>query len=189
MALGEDILGTTLRCISCDANFLHLQKVGGVLGKTIGFAPLSIGNPKHQLTVAARIFEMWQKRSDGQCFCRMLLPRKDAFITVKGTKVSGKRAKTRAGAHRDAMHRIAAERAKRHAVTQGKTVRFTKGNERCVKVNAMLLSSSSNERQLQQICGIFRRPHAARVEEPEEPLQILRPNNSRTQAVRREPSD
>ena len=60
---------------------------------------------------------------------------KDAFITLKGSKVNVKPAKTRIDSHRDAMLNIAAARVKDHAAALGKTVEIVKGNERCVKMN------------------------------------------------------
>ena len=63
---------------------------------------------------------------------------KDAAITVNGTKVSIKPAKTRVDAHRDAMLTIAAGHVKGHAAANGKTVEIVKGNERCVKVNGVI---------------------------------------------------
>ena len=47
---------------------------------------------------------------------------KDASITVNGTKVSIKPAKTRVDAHRDAMLNIAANHVKGHAASIGKTI-------------------------------------------------------------------
>ena len=83
---------------------------------------------------------------------------KDASITVKGTKVSIKPAKTRIDAHRDAMLNMAADRIKAHAGAIGKTVEIKKGSDRCVKVDGNVAFQQAARKSNE--CGKFAAPFA-----------------------------
>ena len=83
---------------------------------------------------------------------------KDASITVKGTRVSIKPAKTRLDAHRDAMLNMAAYRVKGHAAALGKSVEIIKANDRCVKVDGHVAFQQAARKNTD--CGKFAAPFA-----------------------------